>query len=174
MTTGRWPAQGTRPRRLAALLAGAIVVGGCSGDDGATRGEDGRVTGAGDVEVFALFEGDCVVPPEEVQADVEQVRVVPCEEPHTQEVFALLDYEPAEGESADVYPGDDVLADFAEAACLAPFATYVGIDYLDSELFLTYLLPSLRSWDEADDREVVCIAQSDGTPLDTSVEGTGR
>ena len=48
---------------------------------------------------------------------------------------------------------------------------YVGVDYLDSSLFYTYLLPSARSWDD-DDRSVVCFVTSPGEPLQRSVKGS--
>jgi hypothetical protein len=154
---------------LVALALGAA----CSGDDGADRGADGRITDAGDVSVFELLAGDCLSPPEEVQAGIEEVTLVPCADPHTQEVFETLDYEPAE-EGDDDFPGDSELDTFAQAACLDPFADYVGVDYIDSSLFITYLLPTVRSWNEEGDREVVCIAQTTGEQLQGSIEGSER
>jgi hypothetical protein len=163
-------------RRTAAstlLLALAATIAGCGGDDGAERGDDGRVLEAGDVSVFELLQGDCLSPPEEVQAGLEEVTVVPCADPHTQEIFEIIEYEPAE-EGNDDFPGDDELDDFAQAACLDPFTDYVDIDYIDSSLFITYLLPTVRSWNEEGDREVVCIAQTTGEQIQGSVEGSQR
>jgi hypothetical protein len=155
------------------LLALAATLAGCGGDDGAERGDDGRVLEAGDVSVFELLQGDCLSPPEEVQAGLEEVTVVPCADPHTQEIFEIIEYEPAE-EGNDDFPGDDELDDFAQAACLDPFTDYVYIDYIDSSLFITYLLPTVRSWNEEGDREVVCIAQTTGEQIQGSVEGSQR
>lgn len=156
------------------LLALAATLGaGCGGDDGAERGDDGRVVEAGDVSVFELLQGDCLSPPEEVQAGLEDVTVVPCAEPHTQEIFEIIEYEPAE-EGDDDFPGDDELDDFAQAACLDPFSDYVDIDYVDSSLFITYLLPTVRSWNEEGDREVVCIAQTTGEQIQGTIEGSQR
>jgi hypothetical protein len=156
------------------LLALALALGGgCGGDDDAGRGADGRVTEAGDVSVFELLEGDCLSPPEEVQAGLEQVTVVPCAEPHTQEVFAVLDYEIPDGTDDD-FPGDSEMEAYAEAECLDPFTDYVGVDYLDSTLFLTFLVPTVVSWNEEGDREVVCIAQTTGEEIQGSVEGSER
>ena len=56
------------------------------------------------------------------------------------------------------YPGDDVLETFAQGACAQRFAGYVGVDYLDSTLFFTYLLPSARSWEQ--DETATCSASS--------------
>jgi hypothetical protein len=163
-----------RPGALAlCLVALAGPLAACSDDDGVSRGEDGRVEEAGDVSVFELLPGDCMTPPERVATSVGTVRVVPCEEPHTQEVYALMEFEPLE-EGADDFPGDDAVEAFAQAACLEPFVDYVEIDYVDSALFITFLLPTVSSWTDEGDREIVCIAQTAGEPLDESVEGSGR
>jgi hypothetical protein len=149
----------------------------CSDDGEVERGEDGRVLEASDVSVYDLAAGDCLQPPERVDDEVGTVRVVPCEEPHTQEVFALLEYEGEDGEEAGErasFPGDEAVAAFAEARCLTPFRDYFGVDYLDSSLFLTYLVPTVRSWDEERDREVVCVAQTTGEQLTESLRDSGR
>lgn len=157
----------------ACVLVLAALLAACSDDDGVSRGSDGRVEEAGDVSVFELLPGDCMTPPEQVSTSVGEVRVVPCDEPHTQEVYALVEFEPLE-EGADDFPGDDGVEAFAQAACLEPFVDYVGIDYVDSALFITYLLPTVRSWTEEGDREIVCIAQTSGEAITESVEGSER
>ena len=48
------------------------------------------------------------------------------------------------------------------------------MSYLDSKLFYTYLLPSARSWNDGDDRKVVCIVTTTGEELQTSVKGSQR
>lgn len=161
-----------RRAALALPLVALVLSAACSGDDGAERGSDGRIVEAGDVSVYELLTGDCMSPPEEVQAGIEEVTAVPCAEPHTQEVFATIDYELPEDN--DDFPGDDEIGAFAESACLDPFADYVGVDYIDSSLFLTYLVPTVRSWNEEGDREIVCIAQTTGEELQGSVEGSER
>jgi hypothetical protein len=155
------------------LALAATLASGCGGDDGAERGDDGRVLEAGAVSVFELLQGDCLSPPEEVQAGLENVDVVPCADPHTQEVFEIIQYEPEE-EGDDDFPGDSELDNFAQAACLDPFTDYVDVDYIDSSLFITYLLPTVRSWNEEGDREVICIAQTTGEQIQGSVEGSQR
>lgn len=161
-----------RRTKLAVALLAIASSSGCGGGDDAERGTDGRVTEPGDVSVYELLTGDCLSPPEEVQAGIEQVRVVPCAEPHTQEVFATIEYELPEDD--DDFPGDDEIDAFAQGACLDPFTDYVGVDYIDSSLFITYLLPTVRSWNEENDREIVCIAQTTGEQLQGSVEGSER
>jgi len=70
------------------------------------------------------------------------------------------------------YPGEDVLTTFAQGACAQRYRGYVGVDYLDSTLFFTYLLPSARSWEQQADRNVLCFVTTTGTMLTKSVKGT--
>ncbi|MDX6610745.1 MAG: hypothetical protein QOF85_2698, partial [Solirubrobacterales bacterium] len=115
---------------------------------------------------------DCVVPPNEIKAELSKVRVVSCATNHTQEAYALVDYVPAGGASpASVYPGDEVLKKYADGACAQRYEGYVGVAYADSSLFFTYLLPSARGW-QGGDRSVVCFVTTTGKPLTKSVKGS--
>ncbi|WP_448071462.1 septum formation family protein [Georgenia yuyongxinii] len=147
--------------RAAALAAASLVLAGC-----ALLDQDGT----GPVSVFDAEPGDCFLVPEEITAELTQLTGVGCAEPHDQEAYAVVEYTPAEG--ADGYPGDAVLKDFADGSCAAEFAPYVGVDYRDSSLFFTYLLPSVRSWEQGDDRSVTCFITTTGEPLVDSVEGS--
>jgi hypothetical protein len=108
-----------------------------------------------------------MVPPTSIHAELSSVKVVACREPHTQEVFALV----SDSSAGDNYPGDTALRSFADGQCLQRFAPYVGVDYRDSSLFYTYLLPSVRSW-AAKDRTVVCVITTTGQKLTSSVKGS--
>lgn len=146
----------TRPALLGVLAAMAIVLVSCSSSKtlGVQR------------SVFHLKPGDCVVTPTAIKAQLTKLDVVACREPHTQEVYALV------GDKAgDVYPGVTALQSFANGACLQSFAGYVGVDYRDSSLFFTYLLPSVRSW-AAGDHTVDCVATTTGQKLTRSVKGS--
>jgi hypothetical protein len=140
---------------VAALLA--LTLGACGG--GTRRGVA--------VSVFHLKVGDCLVPPTNIQAELSSVKVVACKKPHTQEVYAKVDDDSA----GDNYPGDTVLRSFADGQCLQRFQGYVGVDYRESSLFYTYLLPSARSW-ETKDRTVVCVITTTGQQLTTSVKAS--
>ncbi|HET9690100.1 MAG TPA: septum formation family protein [Acidimicrobiales bacterium] len=144
---------------LAAAAALAVVAPAC----GSTK-----ATAAHDTSVFHLKPGSCVVPPTDIKASVSSVKVVPCSAPHTQEVYAEVT-DPAKGN----YPGLAALRTFADGACLQRFAAYTGVDYRDSSLFYTYLLPSVRSW-ATDDRTVVCIVTTTGVPLTSSVRASAK
>jgi hypothetical protein len=115
--------------------------------------------------VFALAVGQCLVPPTKVQAELTSIEVVPCTDPHTQQVYAVVH------DGAGSYPTPAALSTFANAHCLDDFAGFVGVSYQKSSLYFTYLLPSVRSW-AAGDRSVVCVVESVQGPLRRSVQGS--
>lgn len=127
--------------------------------------------GGGDDEtsVFDAEPGMCFQAPDQVEAQVDELDEVSCSEPHDQEAYAVVPYTSDD----DAYPGDDELAAFADGRCAQEFRDYVGIDYLDSSLYFTYLVPSPRSW-EQDDRDVLCLVTNAGKPLEGSVKGSER
>lgn len=158
MTSPANPARRPRVRRVAvraglAVAALAALVA-CSSDTET-------------VSVFDAAPEECFVVPEEVTAEVAELSRVDCAEPHHQEAYAVVDYE---GED---FPGEATLKDFADGACASEFAPYVGIDYRDSTLFFTYLLPSARSWEQGGDRSVTCFVTTTGEPLTASVKDSG-
>lgn len=148
-----------------ALVVTAALASGCGlfGDD-----EDADKTAVYDIEP-----GQCFLGPSEVKAQIEDLETVSCDKPHDREAYAVVPYEPREGESSDQFPGDEQLTTFAQGACAAEFETYVGVDYADSEYFFTYLLPSPRSWED-DDRDVLCLVIGTGEPLTESVKGSKK
>lgn len=152
------------------LVRGPVLVGtaavllltGCTGDDG----------GARETSALELKVGQCVVPPAEPKAELAEVSVVDCTDEHTTEAFALVDYAPPEGTPArETYPGADALRGFADGACAQRYEDYVGTPYADSSLFVTYLLPSARSW-QSGDRKVTCFVTTTGQALTRSVRGS--
>lgn len=156
-------------RRLSlALLAALLVVAAACSSDEADRDEDGRITRTGQLSVFDLQIGDCIVFDDVPDATVDEVTVTPCDEPHQSEVYAIV-----EVDDLDAYPGERELSNRAELECLAPFDDYVGIELAESTLFFTYLVPTVRSWQEDQDREVLCLIVAAGRVLEGSVAGSG-
>jgi hypothetical protein len=159
----------SRPGRGVATALIAVLVlptlGGCGLFGGDDEGEG--------VSVFSIEPGQCFEGQAEVKAQLSELTEVDCDEEHAQESYAVVEYTADEGDSADTFPGDDALAKFADGACAGEYGKFVGVDYLDSELFYTYLLPSARSWED-DDRSVVCFVTSAGEPLQGSAKGTKR
>lgn len=137
-----------------------LLLAGCSSDDKAEG------TSVMDVKV-----GQCFAAPGKIEDQIKDVQRVDCGKPHAQEAYATPAYD-GSGKSDDSFPGDDALDKFAEGACAESFGGYVGVDYLDSSLFFTYLAPSARSWQQ-DDRTVLCFVTTTGSPLVGSVKGKG-
>ncbi len=150
------------------MMAVVALLAGCS-DDGAGRDDDGRITSAGDISVFDLAEGDCVIFDESLEPEVETLPAVPCDEEHNGEVYALV-----EVDDLDTYPGERELSLRAERDCLAHFADYVGADLADSTLFPTTAIPGIRGWQDDDDRTVVCFVLTAGEMVTGSLQGSGR
>jgi hypothetical protein len=129
--------------------------------------------------VFSVKAGQCFNAPTTVKAELSSLTRTPCSQPHTQEAYANVAYvavnsgvtsAPSSANSA--FPGDDLLSTFAQGACAQRFTSYVGVNYLDSKLFFTYLLPSPRSWESDNDRNIICFITTTGTKLTESVKGT--
>jgi hypothetical protein len=156
--------RGLRHTRGAAALAVVplvVALAGCSGDDGGEQ-----------ASVFSAEPGQCFLAPEEVEAQISDLERVDCGEAHDHEAYAVVAYTSPDPEAdPDEFPGDEALTNFADGACAERFGEYVGVDYLDSDLFFTYLLPSPRSWQE-DDRSVLCLVTAAGGDLVGSVEGS--
>jgi hypothetical protein len=156
----------TGPRRragtVAVVLVAAAAVAACSG--GSSRGDA--------TSVFRVAAGQCFLPPDKPKAELTSIDQVPCTQPHTQEAYAVVSYKSPSAEATTDYPGDTALKQFADGACAQRFADYVGIDYQDSSLFFTYLVPSARSWQQADDRHVICFITTTGGLLHKSVKGS--
>ena len=115
-------------------------------------GETDEPGGGGeDVSVFDLEAGDCFNVEEENPSGIESVPVVPCDEPHQYEVYAIVNH------PGDEYPGDDEMDDFATTECQGDaFSSYVGAEYEESIYYSTHLPPNAETWEQGD-REVVCV-----------------
>ncbi|MDQ1684278.1 MAG: hypothetical protein QOC82_1015 [Frankiaceae bacterium] len=158
-----------RARRGAALvLAVAATAGSLAGCGGSSKGDG--------TSVFRVKAGQCFLPPGKVQAELTSLKRVSCTSGHTQEAYAVVSYSPPSnsggGGITDDYPGDTVLKTYADGVCAQKFSSYVGVDYQDSTLFFTYLLPSARGWQQSHDRKIICFVTTTGAVLHKSVKGT--
>lgn len=105
--------------------------------------------------------GDCIKELE--TGSVDELEKVDCDEAHVAEVFAVPDLEDGD------FPGVDEITNLAAEACLEEFEDYIGVAYDDSEYEIFPIAPSEESWNEADDREVICLA---GNPDQSELEGS--
>ncbi len=151
------------------LCAALTLVAGCSWASGLFGSTPTQTTTA--VSVFKVEIGQCFNPPTGAKSELIDLSAVACTSPHTQEAYASLPYQAQPGGDSSVYPGDAALAAFANGSCAQAFVGYVGVSYLDSSLYFTYLLPSARSWEQGSDRAVLCFVTTTGKPLVASVKG---
>jgi hypothetical protein len=145
----------------------AVCMTGCSWFSGLTSDDAAKPV---EVSVFDVTVGQCFAAQKEVQAEIATLDAIPCNGPHRQEAYAIVAYQPPAGVQGDAFPGDANLKSYADAKCAEQFEKYVGISYLDSSLFFTYLLPSARGWEQSDDRSVVCFVTTTGADLTSSVK----
>ena len=151
------------------VAAVAIFAGAGAFEDQTTRNEQGVIVEGGGLGAFVMQVGDCINVPEEDL--VQSVEAVPCSDSHDGEVYALFDM----AASSPSYPGDDAVDSAAVNGCLVRFGDYVGVTYEYSVLDVYALQPTQDSWNEFDDREIVCVLTSmDGSSLTGSMRGSGR
>lgn len=140
---------------LVATLTGLV---GCSDD----KADPTKPTGAPALDVKV---GQCLQVTEALDAEVAKLPVIDCAQEHTHEIFAAVE------STDDVFPGATKLEAFSETACYGAFEGYVGINWLDSSLFITWIYPSLTSWNDEDDREILCVlGAKNASPLTGSMK----
>ena len=169
----------TRP--LIALAGSTIAVMslvGCTRDgstqDASTRDSSGEVVDGGDVGVFALRVGDCLDASAFLEtvvdgdpAEVDTFEAIPCDETHTAEVVLV---DPGFFAELDDYPREDDLYDRAAPACVAALDEYTGTAYESSPFDFASLIPTSESWDELDDRGLICVGVTLNEARDDTVE----
>lgn len=162
----------------ARLVAGAGAAGlglvgvgyaGLAGQDESTRDETGAVIEEGEVGAFRVRLGDCIA--EVADGDVESVQAVPCDEPHAAEVYGAFNMD---GDADAPFPGDEAIELAYVDGCLSRFEPFVGRDFATSQYDITAMTPTAGSWDEVDDREILCLlVHVDRTPLVGTAEASG-
>ena len=119
----------------------------------ADRDETGAIVDEGSLDAFAMRVGDCFDDGSTFADDspeVNSVAGVPCSNPHDNEVYAVFDVNVAS------FPAGDEMARMAFESCKQRFSSFVGKDYESSALDIATLYPTLDSWNQQNDREVVC------------------
>jgi hypothetical protein len=134
---------------------------------GPAHAQETAAPGAGEVDVFDLRVGDCLADSAPRGVEVSSVQSVPCSEPHSEEIYAVVTL--PEGE----FPGTEAMDAQANELCVAEFESFVGLPYEESVLYLTYLTPTRESWSEGD-REVVCSVYDPDGEVSGSLRGVER
>lgn len=130
--------------RLIPLLAGLLLVAGCSAAGQGTHTDPAQVDA---VEAPEL--GACrVLTPTDVAAPSNATRTVDCEQPHTAQTFAVGSLP---GRFEDAGYDDQELGDFAYRTCSKRFAGFVGGDeslVMRSVVSWAWFRPSEEAWDQ--------------------------
>ena len=139
---------------ITSVLAGGLVLTttGCSMLFGPNyRDSNGVVTASASVNASALKVGDCLYNISETGDTVGKVQVVPCTSSHEAEVYAT---------TASISNITMTLQSF----CKEQFKLYIGIDYNDSDLDVTYI----RNDSSSLKTDLQCIVYSEGNMVTTS------
>lgn len=103
---------------------------------------------------------------DDLQGEITDIDSVSCDDAHDAEVFHVDDLDDGD------FPGDEQVEASAQDMCYNAFEPYVGTDYEESELEFFSLPPNEETWDDAKDREVLCILGS-ADKVEESFEDSG-
>ncbi|MFT6293146.1 MAG: hypothetical protein ACJAR2_003768 [Ilumatobacter sp.] len=146
-------------KNVAVALVLVVALSACSGSDDDNGITDEDVTKLGQTAV-----GTCLQFGDDVREEITKLPVIACNVPHSHEIYAIV----TSGET--VYPGFDALEETALTECLGAFEGYIGVSPFDSSLMYSWLVPTLNSWNEEEDREIICVAANgNAAPLSQSL-----
>lgn len=117
------------------------------------------------VNKFALTIDECFDQVEDLSAGRprEVTTKIPCTEPHGAQIFSKLFY-PAE--PGELYPGDDIVEDYALAACYQRFEAWADSVYETSALEIRAFTPTRDDFETQSYRGIQCyVEREDGEPL---------
>ncbi len=127
--------------------------------------DTGHVIEETEVDWLKIKPGDCVKESSEL-GDGYYETLLPCTEPHAEEVYAAFEL------SGDEYVGDDEVERLATEGCIERFDEFVGQAYADSPLDFYYFAPYEESW-KGGDRLVQCRIIDPAGDVTGSLRGTG-
>lgn len=166
-----------RPIRRTAAVLGAVLLAaplaGCLGKEPPARDESsGEVIASGQESAFTLKDGDCFNDARDINGQmpdtVTDVPVVPCSEAHDNEVMGHFDL------VGDSYPSEEEIDLQVVEHCIAIFDDFVGLSYEDSVLDIFPMTPTEGSWNNMNDREVICAVWDPEGLVTGSLRGSGR
>lgn len=128
--------------------------------------------GAGNVMEIQV--GDCFTEAEMETAlgggdEISEIPLIDCSEPHDSEVFYVEDL--PEGD----FPGEaSVMASMEEICSGSAFEEFIGVDYMESEIYAAGLYPNSQGWELFDDREILCYVVTEGETFTGTLAGANR
>lgn len=119
-------------------------------------------------QVASADVGACINSADVSGDEITDIPTVDCSEEHDAQVFFKFDMDDGD------FPGNEAVSTAAQEKCIPAFGDFVGTDYQESSLDIRFIGPSQDTWDQADDREVICfLVTMDGSTSTESFEGSG-
>ncbi|MFL4476556.1 septum formation family protein [Paeniglutamicibacter sp. MACA_103] len=149
------------------LIIGFLALSSCSliPAKEAPRDEAGTISKEVSADAFSIRLGDCLNDPGEGELD--RVPVVPCEKPHSLEVFHEFTID------LEKFPDTvEAMDELTETSCMNAFSTFVGVAYDDSELDFTVMQPTKESWADGDKIVQCLIGDPSGATTTGSLKGS--
>ncbi|NYH53915.1 hypothetical protein HNR06_003504 [Nocardiopsis arvandica] len=121
-------------------------------------------------DCFKVAEMDAALGGEEVS----DIPLVDCAQEHDSEFFFSHEM------TGEEFPGDGTVSTEAEEICYGDnFTSFVGVSYDESEIYAAYLAPTQQTWDQLNDREILCYVTTvepggSGEPVTGTLEGANR
>lgn len=123
--------------------------------------EDGQLTNFFDLKI-----GDCFDIPDD--GDGQALLYSTCEVAHMYEAYSVA---VMEGDST--FPGDDAVYEYADEVCNDAFQGYVGSNHGSSSFTYQYIVPSQGTWENMNDREILCtVTPKSGSTTTGSAENS--
>jgi hypothetical protein len=143
------------------VLVALLAVGACSDD---------KKSGTPVLQIAKSGPGTCLEVPDTLGEEVAKLPTIDCAKEHTHEIFSVVAWD-----KGDVFPGIEALDAYAELVCVRDFEPYVGISTFDSTLTFSWLTPTLDSWNNNKDRDILCVlTDANAAPLVNSMKGAKR
>ncbi|MFL6113336.1 MAG: septum formation family protein [Catenulispora sp.] len=132
----------------------------------AKRGADGAVSTTGDLNAFSIKVNDCYEKPKDALTGFDSVKAVPCEQPHTAQVYFSFLYPNA----TSVAPTDDALKAVVDPQCTDAAKTKVDEAKVPQDALMNYLIPDDNAWKKGH-HDILCVVENETDFSGTVVKG---
>jgi hypothetical protein len=144
-------------------LAAVLFTAGCGG---APRNDAGQVTASASADAFQVKVGDCTG--ELGSGTIENLALIPCDQTHYWEAYSSTQLTDA------TYPGNSAVSEQANKLCSDTFEPWSGIAAGDTKYDITFFYPTLQTWTNANDREILCFVGTEKGGLKGSLKGAKK
>jgi hypothetical protein len=121
----------------------------------------------GSVSAWSIRVGDCLTDTfADGYSEFSNANLVPCDQPHAFEAYHCEDLSGDTFSSALDAQADDI--------CYYAFEDFIGANFDDTYLTYNVFLPTQKSWEGNNDREVTCIVGfEDGSDITGTLRNSG-